>query len=114
MQETRDQLLYSRSANDLIEISKKHPDVVSKLMDQRPVLKKISEGREKLEKELDAERRDLMHRNEKRLQAYMDASEKWLEIWPDIQKEIAGCNLLEQHKIIIDRAKNVLPTHLKG
>lgn len=108
MPEPQDQLLYSRSARDLIVIAGKYPDIVSGLMNQRPVLKKISEGEERLEEALDAERRTLIHANEKRLKAYMEAAEKWLRIWPEVQNEVAGCSLIEAHKIIANRADGVL------
>ena len=103
MSEPRDQLLYSRSARDLIMIAEEYPDIVSEVMSLRPALKKISAGRQTLEEALDAERRIGLHKHEKRLQSYMEAAQNWLAIWPNLQKEISACSLLEAHKIIISR-----------
>ncbi len=109
MSNPKDQLLYSRSARDLVILAEKHPDIVAELIVLRPLLKKISEGKERLEEALDAERRALIHANEKRLESYMKAAEKWLAIWPEVQKEVAECPLIEAHKIIVNRANGVLP-----
>lgn len=109
MTDPRDQLLYSRSARDLIVLSEKYPDLVAKLADQRQILKNISMGENKLEEVLDAERRELIHANEKRLEIYMKAAEKWLALWPEIQKEIEGLSLIESHKIVTKKAEGVLP-----
>jgi len=109
MIDPKDQFLYSRSARDLIFLSEKYPDLIAELGNQRQVLKKISEGENKLEEALDAERRDFIHANEKRLEMYMKAAEKWLSLWPEIQKEIEGLPLLESHKIIVKKAEGILP-----
>lgn len=113
MTKPENQLLYSRSAQDLIAIAEKHPDIVSELVNKRPVLKTIPEGRQRIEEELDAERRKLMHKNEERLQSYMQAATKWSEMWPQIQKEIENCALLDAHAIIVNHARKALPTNLK-
>ena len=109
MSEPQDQLLYSRSARDLIMFAEKYPDSVSRLTNIRPVLKTISEGRQRLEEALDAERRSLIHANERRLMAYAKAAEEWLAIWPDVQRETAGHSLIEAHNIIVDKAEGILP-----
>ncbi|MDI6794132.1 MAG: hypothetical protein QME81_14930, partial [bacterium] len=88
--------------------------IVSELMRLRPVLGKISEGRARLEQALDAEKRALIHANENRLEAYMEAAEKWLAMWPDVRKEMAGYPLLEAHEIMVTRAEEVLPFRVKG
>lgn len=108
-----DQLLYSRSAGDLINLANEYPEMIAELMPLRPVLKKIKEGRDALEQALDAERRALIHANEERLKAYMEAAQEWLELWPSIQKEIYNLPLIEAHKIIINRSQTVLPFSLE-
>lgn len=109
-----DQLLYSRSARDLISLAEKDPKLVSELKAKRPLLEKVSEGREKLEEALDAERRELMHANEKRLELYMYASQKWLEAWPHIKQEIKGFSLLKAHEVIVEKAQEILPFYPEG
>ncbi len=76
---------------------------------RRPLLEKISEGRDKLEEALDAERRFLIHSNEERLSHFMVASQKWFEVWPEIEREIVGCSLQKAHEIVVRRAENILP-----
>lgn len=114
MSDPGEQFLYSRSARDLTTLAKEYPDIVSELMRLRPVLGKISEGRARLEQALDAEKRALIHANENRLEAYMEAAEKWLAMWPDVRKEMAGYPLLEAHEIMVTRAEEVLPFRVKG
>ena len=115
MSDPRDQLLYSRSARDLIALAEKHPAFISELKVQRSVLEKIPEGRDKLEEALDAERRSLIHVNEERLRIYMEASLKWSVIWQDVEKETEGISLLKAHEIVVRRAKDILPFHpMKG
>lgn len=114
MENLDDQLLYSRSARDLIRLAQEHPDRVKALSQKRPVLLAVPKGLEELESALDAERRKLIHANEERLAKYMSASEAWAGIWPDIAKEIEGLTLSEAHKVLVKRAHEVLPFHVPG
>lgn len=109
MTDPKDQILYSRSARELIFLKKEHPDLVLELENQRPVLKKISKGENKLEEALDAERRGFIHANEKRLENYIKAAEKWLALWPEIQKATEGLPLIESHEIVTQKAEGILP-----
>lgn len=114
MSDPRDRLLYSRSARDLMALAEKHPELVSELTAQRPVLERISEGKERLEQALDAERRALIRANEERLATYMKAAEEWSATWAYVEKEIAGCSLVEAHEIVVTRAEGLLPFHPAG
>lgn len=104
-----DQFLYSRSAGDLLDLAEKHPILVAKLINKRPILSAISKGREELETRLDAEKRELMRINVNRLQAYSNAAEEWANIWTDLAKKIDGAQLLEAHEIVVNAALGVLP-----
>ncbi len=104
-----DQLLFSRSARDILDLAENYPDLIESLSTKRSVLSLISEGREKLEIALDAERRQLMQMNEDRLNAYSKASEEWARIWPDLSKQISDVPLRDAHEIIVDKAVDVLP-----
>jgi len=104
-----DQLLLSRSARDLTELARQHPRLVEALANTRPLLRDISRGTEHLEAALDAERRTLMHINERRLQAYMRAAENWAAIWPAVARQVAGLSLLQAHPVVVSRAEGVLP-----
>jgi len=105
----RSQLLFSRSARDLMRIAQAHPETVREIVAERPVLEKIGEGQSELESALDAERRALMHSNEKRLALYREASREWSEIWFEVSTEIADLPLVEAHALVVARAENVLP-----
>lgn len=109
MEDPGDQLLYSRSARDILALAEKHPHLITKLGEQRPLLERVAEGREKLEELLDAEKRALIHENENRLAFYLKSAEKWAALWPSVEKELPKNSLPEAHKIIIKRAKGVLP-----
>ena len=60
MEDPADQLLYSRSARDLMELGEQHAALRSSLVGQRPVRNAVSRGCDALEAALDAERRELM------------------------------------------------------
>lgn len=114
LSDVRDQALSSRSARDLLILAEKYPEVLSDLSVQRPLLKKVSGGRAELERALDEEKRALIHANEARLQAYLEAAEKWSKIWPEIEKEVSGYSLMEAHRIIVHRSCNILPFTVRG
>lgn len=109
MQEPRDQLLYSRSARDLIQVSQSYPQLVRELVPVRPLLNEIAKGRTRLEEALDAERRALIHANEQRLARYREAAEPWAANWPAIERDISDSSLLRAHEIVVGRALELLP-----
>lgn len=109
MTDAEDQLLYSRSARDLIRLARQYPALVEHLSPKRPLLGVISEGMERLEAALDAERRSLIHANEARLQAYSRAAGNWAALWPQVEAEIASLSLPDAHRIIVARAEGCLP-----
>ncbi len=109
MTDPRTQLLYSRSSRDLIELAERRPEALADLVEQRPLLHQIAEGREALDEALDRERRVLMRANEERLARYMTAAEPWAAIWPEVHREIEGLALHEAHARMVMRAEGVLP-----
>ena len=115
--EPREQLLYSRSAQDLVELGRRHPELIAELGRQRPLLDGLVGGRssrEQLEAALDAERRALMHENERRLQTYRDASQRLASIWPRLAAELAGMDLGAAHRRLVAEAGQLLPVHVPG
>ncbi len=109
MKEARMQLLYSRSARDLLRLAEAHRELLEDLAGQRPVLLRVGDGRDALEEALDAERRALMRANEDRLLAYREAMQPWAEIWQEVAAEIAERPLAEAHATVVERAAGVLP-----
>lgn len=103
------QLLLSRSARDLLALADAHPDEWGRACRDRPLLHRTTEGREALEAALDAERRQLMHANERRLQAYVDAARDWAAAWPEVARSTAGLTLPQAHARITERAERLLP-----
>lgn len=114
MLDPAEQLEYSRSARDLIALAKQYPELIESLCKQRLVLKEIKRGRGKLEEALDAERRTMIHENEKRLVVYASAAEKWYKKWNDIKNKIKNISLIKSHGIIVKYAENLLPFRPKG
>jgi hypothetical protein len=112
MTDPRQQLLYSRSALDLLELAREHPDFVRELAPSRTLLAELGGGREAVEEALDRERRALMHANERRLQAYRSAAQPWAEAWQELERETADLPLPAAHAILAARAKDLLPTRV--
>ncbi len=104
-----DQLLYSRSARDILRFFGTNSELVQKLSNKRRILSFLPCDLEKLEAELDAERRHLIHENEERLAKFATASKNWADKWPKVLKSIEGMPLVESHKIVCKEAENVLP-----
>jgi hypothetical protein len=105
-----DQLLFSRSARDLLRLAADFPETAAKLVSQRPVLAKIREGEDKLAAALDAERRVLIKADETRLTRYQHAAARWETAWPAISTAIAGRSLPEAHQRLCESAAGLLPT----
>jgi hypothetical protein len=105
----RDQLLLSRSARDLVEFARRHPELVRELMTGRPVLASVDQGLDAVESALDAERRRLIHANEARLQRYLDAASAWREAWPGIEATLEGLPIEKAHEQIVRQAESLLP-----
>jgi hypothetical protein len=109
LDDPRDRFLHSRSARDLIELVRQHPSLPGELAPRRPLLARIGEGRERIEVALDAERRELMRANERRIERYLDAARAWAEIWPGLARRLAGLPLEEAHRIVVGEASGRLP-----
>lgn len=109
MTDPRDRLLYSRSARELIQMAGEIPDLVQELTEQRPVLARIREGRDKIEEALDAERRQLMRVNEARLERYFAVSQAWRDEWKEISAPLVAMKLRDAHRQMVERAEDVLP-----
>jgi len=95
---------------DLERFAAENTDLARRLAAQRPLLERIGRGRESLETALDAERRELMHANERRLECYLDAGRRWAAEWPSIERDTAGLDLPQAHARLVERARALLPT----
>lgn len=110
MKSPRDQLLYTRSARDLLALTQGYPELASELSNQRPLLRKaVVADHARFEEALDAERRSLIHANERRLARYREASQAWAAAWPGLEKEIGYLSLAAAHEIVVARALELLP-----
>lgn len=98
----------------MIRLGRRHVGLAEQLSTERPLLVLISKGIEPLEAALDAERRSMIHSNERRLQAYSRAARGWAALWPQVEGEIASLSLLDAHRIVIARAKGSLPFHTEA
>lgn len=110
MRDVRQQLRWSRSARDLIALCKGHPELKDELARERPLLAKVDGPLEELEAALDRERRDLMHRNERRLAAYESAAATWRSRWTAVNERIRGDrDLRTAHRLLVREAELALP-----
>jgi len=106
----KEQLLWSRSVRDLIELTALHPELTRECLAERPLLSWAIEGHpEKLGEALDRERRRHMRANELRLEAMQSMMHRWREAWPTIQKRLANLSLLEAHAELKEAAAGLLP-----
>ncbi len=104
-----EKLRYSRSARDISELARTYPDIAANLKEQRPALASIPKGIDALEAALDAERRQMIRADERRLAAYMEASEKWRAVWPEVSTAIKNKPLAAAHLEIVLNAESILP-----
>jgi len=109
LDDPRQQFLASRSARDLVALAVAQPELARELAATRPVLAETGAGIDALEAALDAERRTMIHANEKRLRRYMAAAAAWSARWPAVEARIAGLPLSRAHGVVAARAEGVLP-----
>jgi len=114
MTDVDSQILYSRSARDLIQLAEQHPERVRHLMERRPALAALDQGREALEAALDAERRQLIRANEERLAKYLEAAQPWAAAWPALSRQMQGLTLSEAHRLMVEQAQKLLPFLVSG
>lgn len=112
MDDPRDQLLYSRSADDLLSLAKGHPQLLRTLAKDRPLLSRMPLDRRALAEAIQSEMLDLIEANERRLAAYGAASSAWREQWPLLSREIERLPLPEAHALMVTRATGVLPERI--
>jgi len=108
-----EQMLFSRSARDLLVLARDYPNLLDEAAARRPVLSHVREGRDALETALDAERRRLMRAHERRLRAYMEAAKAWADAWPSVAAEIRDLPLREAHRLAAQRAQALLPMRVE-
>lgn len=104
-----EQLLYSRSATDIIKLFNSKNQAFKKAVKLRPVLSFASAGQEKLEEELDRERREMMRVNSRRIQNFMEAGRSWHDSWLDLERQLSNKSLLIAHQLMVESALNKLP-----
>jgi len=107
-----DQLLYSRSVFDLIQLCREHPELARQLSEDRPLLNEAmgpDADPDIVGKALDAERRSLIRADAERVAVYQKASFDWRELWPSVRGQIDGLPLSESHAIVLREAEECLP-----
>ena len=110
MDDPRLELRYSRSARDLMRLGEEHLALAREAAADRPLLSRIEQGREEVERLLDEERRALIRKNEDRLDRYARAAKPWGAEWPRVSRELAGRPLAEAHEMMVSRAAELLPS----
>jgi len=104
-----DQLLYSRSGFDLIQLCRDNPELAIRLSEERPLLSHVigaDAGPDLVAVALDAERRSLIKVDAVRIASYEKASAKWRDVWPNLRGQIEGLPLHESHAIVREEAEN--------
>lgn len=114
MKDPRQQLRFSRSARDLIDLGARHPDLLREVAAERPLLHEVHAGLGPLEEAIDRERRALMHRNEERLATYERAASAWAASWPSLNEDLRSGDLRAAHRVMVARAEGLLPFAPEG
>ena len=109
MKDPRDQLLYSRSAEDLIELDRRYPELVRELVAMRPLLARIDSDRRQIAEAIQLEMLDLVEVDRARLDLYRSAASRWARVWQEGQPEWDRLPLLEAHAKLVAAADGVLP-----
>jgi len=109
LSDSREQMLCSRSAHDLIELAAAHPNLARELERTRPALAALPAGSHALREALDRERREAMDADDRRIRAYLAAAAGLERAWPEIQAQSASAGLAEAHAILVDWAERCLP-----
>jgi hypothetical protein len=109
MKSIESQILYSRSARDLIGLKNHHSSVWLNLLPQRPALESAEQGEDALAAALDAEKRSYIKENERRLDRFERSSAQWAHQWPTLSKTIKNLKLTEAHHRLVQAARNILP-----
>lgn len=112
MTSDQDILRYSRDPEQILSILRSDPQAIDFLKGYRPTLAQVvgcDDQIERLEEELDRERRLLIRANSKRISAYMDASVAYQEEWKKIAPDIEQISLSEQHSLLVQLASRSLP-----
>lgn len=109
MENVVERLRYSRSAREINERYRQTPDSVSLLMKERGIDPGTLRTVEALEMALDAERRRLIHENERRLAGYAAAAKEWSACWKEAERKTAGLPLSKAHQILVSLAEKLLP-----
>lgn len=107
--EPREQALCSRSAHDLIELSRTRPNLVQELAPVRPALAFIPQGRDALRIALERERFAAMDADDRRIRAFLAATAELERAWPDVQSKVDHLPLRRAHAVLVDYAQRCLP-----
>ncbi len=110
LSDVADQLRWSRSAGDLIQIAQGQPEAVPPLLNERPLLAlALAQDRARLAEALDAERRRLMQEDAVRLARYQEAAAEWASVWPAVEARAAMLPFEEAHANFCAAALEHLP-----
>lgn len=106
----REQLSCSRSAIDLLELIRLHPDLAQDVTPYRPALAAAGAGLDALRMELERERFAAMDADAARLAGYVRAAETFRQHWPATERRLDGMALRAAHAVMVDSAERWLPT----
>jgi hypothetical protein len=113
MTDARDQLLFSRSATDLMQLAKEQPVLVRELTARRPLLARIGADRRALAEAIQLEMLDLMEVDARRLAAHRAASVKLQREWARLSSELDRLPPPQAHAKFVASAASLLPQRVE-
>jgi hypothetical protein len=109
-----EQLRWSRSARDLLELARSHPAEFAAVTAERPALGAVAAGFDELRLALEKERFAVMDADTRRVRAYLGATADWTKTWPTVEGATSGLPLRAAHRIVVESARQCLPTLVPG
>lgn len=104
-----DQLLHSRSARDLLDLARSHPEETRQAAHLRPALHALELGLDEVRIALERERFAAMDADSARIRAYLAASTRFAAAWSDVDARCEGLALSSAHEIMVASAERWLP-----
>lgn len=108
-EDPEDILRFSLTPPELARTAMAHPELVDRIVVERPLLRVAVLDPDRLPLSLAEERLEHQRRDRRRIDAYQGAMAAWSQRWTALQRELDGAPLLEAHERMMSEADGLLP-----